>query len=281
MRGPMECSDKEFVHRLTDKDGAADGFVADGYNPYRSHEASENERFNAPPVTRLKRSIKRPFIIPLKPKRKLEGREYCLTNGYYIYNQKAVQYEWYMGVGCFIFDGLCINQDDFNKIDCASCVKATFENFIRGCKHTSVYTDQYGTRRCMSCKDELGQNETDDPLEMDDFSEDDTPLEPEPLEYANPEIFLNREDMKGYRSWNLEGKVDQDTGINDADLDQSPREDPCIPYDAWHCGAKGHSKYPRKITVKTGEETRPLSDVVFWLRRRIENKHRTEESRVR
>lgn len=272
MKSSMECNDSDYVQRLAEKDGAADGFVKDGYSPYRSHKAPEDERFSAPPVTRLKRTTKRPFIIPLKLEEKWEGREYYLTNGN-IYNQKAVQYRWYIGVGCLIFDGFCISQDDFNKIDCASCVKATFEDFVRGCKHTDTYTDQYGTRRCMRCKDELGQDEPDDPPEMDDHSEDDTPQEPEPLEYGDPEIFLNREDMGHYRSWNLEGKTDQCQVPNDADLDQSPCEDPCIPFDVWHWKTQGLSKYPGKFTVKTGEESHPLSEAVYRLRKKFENKH--------
>jgi hypothetical protein len=168
--------------------------------PYRCDYRTPDEKFPALP-TDLKRSVKRPFIIPLGCEIQRTNTATCSHHSGMIL--PILKREWYHGLGCMVFDGLCANQSDFSKIDCAACIKSTFESFIKGCDHAETYVDQYGTRRCVACKDELGQDEPDDMPEEDDFLED-----CDPREEDIPEDILNSYNPN-YRTWNLEGRFDQ------------------------------------------------------------------------
>ena len=264
----LECNEKEFIERLTPKNGTPEGFIRDEYTPYRSVEGPNGTNPTVP-LAKIKRTIKRPFVIP--PKVSSEISKGIPT--YYViegkYRIRAVTYKWLFGVGCSIFDGLCINQDDFSRIDCAACIKSTFESFIKGCEHQEAYVDQYGTRRCVACKDELGQDEPDDPPEMGDHSEDDDPAgeEDDPPEYSYPESFLDRKGMEAYNSWNLEGKTDQSAPTSDSDLDQRFKVRAFDPLDEkkYHYGSDTRS---HELTM--GEGRPRLGDLTYHLVHRKE-----------
>lgn len=162
------------------------------YTPYRE---IDSESSFAPP--RLRRTVRRPFIVNLGDS--LHRMEDCYREGKPMYRRR-----WYHTVGCSVFDGICINQDDFEEIDCASCIRSTFECFIKGCSHKEFYVDRHGTRRCTSCKIELGQDEDPDIYEEDDFREAD-----DPPERDDPEMFLNLPREETYRKWNIERRFNQ------------------------------------------------------------------------
>lgn len=163
------------------------------YTPYRQTDAGSG--FGAP---QLKRTLRRPFIVSM------QETIQRLDNWKGVDGRPVHRRKWYHSVGCGIFDGICINQENFDEIDCAQCIRSTFESFIMGCQHREFYVDQYGTRRCAACKAELGQDEDADVFEEDDFLEED-----DPAEVCDPEIFLNRSDYGSYRKWNLERRFDQ------------------------------------------------------------------------
>jgi hypothetical protein len=166
------------------------------YDPYRPQQWDP-----AKPLDRrlkLKRTLRRPFVMDLGDgARTMDG-----WRG--ITGLPIIERHWYFAVGCKVFDGLCINQGAFDEIDCASCIKSTFESFIKGCKHREFYIDPFGTRRCVACKDELGQEE--DP---DIYEEDDSPEEDDPPERDDVECIVNDRWSKNYRSWNIQGRWNQ------------------------------------------------------------------------
>lgn len=81
------------------------------------------------PRPKLRRTLKRPFVTGLGETDKISDF-YIGRSG-----RPVVHRTWYHGVGCSVFDGLCINQEEFEKIDCLACIKSTFESFIKGCPH--------------------------------------------------------------------------------------------------------------------------------------------------
>jgi hypothetical protein len=174
--------------RLTIRCSSEDGGV------YRRAVAGDNIQRES----KIRRTIKRPFVIDLGEKlKRMEG--WIDGKGRPLYRR-----HWYNAVGCKVFDGLCINQADFNEIDCAQCIKSTFESLINGCRHREVYVDQYGTIRCVDCKDELGQ------MEDSDVFEDDDPGEiSDPMERDDADSISNHPLCRNYRSWNLEGRGSQ------------------------------------------------------------------------
>lgn len=187
----------------------------DAYDPVRAEVYDLGDREGVTDRPKLRRTLKRPFIIDL-------GENHEILDDWLGLNGDPVSRRtWYHGFGCAVFDGICINQTEFLAIDCAACIKSTFESFVKGCKHNKTYIDQHGTRRCAVCKDELGQDELDDFLECDDFPENDDPLEKgEADEYGDPDILLSCAEMTGYRSWNIDGKLDQTNPVNSSDHDQ-------------------------------------------------------------
>ena len=173
-------------------------------NPYRS-QAWDPGSEKPEPRPKLKPTVKRPFVTDVGEKAELMQNWIGRSGG------SLIRRRWYHGVGCSVFDGLCINQAEFDGIDCAACIKSTFECFIKGCKHREFYVDRHGTRRCVDCKTELGQDEDpdshedDDPGEEDDFKE----VEGAEDEMDDVDLILNHRLFRNYCSWNIEGKWDQ------------------------------------------------------------------------
>jgi hypothetical protein len=177
---------------------------SDPCNPYRSQLWDPGrEKPEARP--KLRRTVKRPFVSDVGEHAE-ELKNYIGRSG-----RRLIRRTWYHGVGCTVFDGLCINQTEFEEIDCAACIRSTFESFIRGCKHREFYVDQYGTRRCVDCKDELGQDEDPDSHEDDDPGEEDDFKEYDGTEHEmdDVDLLLNRRVYGNCCSWNIEGKWDQ------------------------------------------------------------------------
>ena len=160
-----------------------------------------------PEEKKIKPTLKRPFIIP-----EVEDGPPKITR---IWNGNRWEAATKKGppiVGCAVFDGLCICQENHDEINCKECIKATFEAFLKGCRHREVYVDQYGTVRCAACKIELDQVEDSEPYEADDFLEEDDPPETD-----DADMILNGEDFKyqKYRTWGLEGAENQERKPND------------------------------------------------------------------
>lgn len=256
----MECNDNEFIKRLTPKNQTAEGFGSKAeYTPYRSKDTPIGSRPDVP-ILKIRPTKKRPFIIPPKVNSKvLESTFFRSIDGVH---RQAVSHTWYFALGCSVFNGLCINQDDFNKIDCAQCIRSTFESFIKGCAHENYYVDHHGTRRCVACKDELGQDEPDDVPEMDDFSENDDVLEEgdDPHEYGDPEIFLGQQGMEGYSAWGIENKVDQTQLVTDSDYDQTykPSQIPRGVSSIWGSLPRKSARY---TDVRVGDKVMKLYEI--------------------
>ena len=89
-----------------------------------------------------------------------------------------------------------------SEIDCALCIRSTFEAFIKGCDHREHYVDPYGTIRCAACKAELGQMEDSDVFEDTDPREIDDPDE------CDEDDILHLK-SRIYASWNLDDRWNQ------------------------------------------------------------------------